>query len=252
MNKKVLITGMSGLIGGLIGKRLMDKGGYDISSLNRRPVADVKNFQADISDLEAIKPAFVDKDIVVHMAAHSGEAAFEELLKSNVIGTYNVFEASRLAGVKRIIFASTGSVIRGFELVSPYDKVASGTYDGPPQSWQMVTHEMFRPSGIYGASKMWGEALARHYSDAYGLSIICVRIGGVPKDNTPRQPRQFSIYLSHSDVTQIIERCIEAPDHVKFDTFLATSNNKWNYRDLDHARDILGFIPEDTADNFPR
>ena len=60
--KKVLITGMSGLIGGLLRRQLEDVGGYELSALNRRRVEGVRSFQADISDLEAIKPAFAAEE----------------------------------------------------------------------------------------------------------------------------------------------------------------------------------------------
>ena len=59
---------------------------------------------------------------------------------------------------------------------------------------------MMRPEGIYGAAKVFGEALGRYYSDAYGLSVLCVRIGRVTRDNKLGAIRDRSIYLSHDDV----------------------------------------------------
>ena len=68
MAKKVLITGMSGLIGGLLKDHLQQAGGYELAALNRRHVEGVTNFQADIADLEAIKPAFEGQGVVVEGA----------------------------------------------------------------------------------------------------------------------------------------------------------------------------------------
>ena len=113
--KKVLITGMSGLIGGLLRRHLEKVGGYELSALNRRPVEGVECFQADIADLEAIKPAFEGLDVVVHLAAYVGSGDWEEHLSANVIGVYNVYEAARLAGVKRVVFASSGATAMGIE-----------------------------------------------------------------------------------------------------------------------------------------
>ena len=118
--KKVLITGMSGLIGGLLRRHLESQGGYELSALNRSLVEGVECFQADIADLEAIKPAFEGKDVVVHLAASLDGNNWESQLSANVIGTYNVYEAARLAGVKRVVFASSGNAIRGFERVPPF------------------------------------------------------------------------------------------------------------------------------------
>ena len=249
--KKVLITGMSGLIGGLLQHHLECLGGYELSALNRRIVEGVECFQADISDLEAIKPAFKGADVVVHLAASLDGDNWESQLSSNVIGVYNVYEAARLAGVKRVVFASSGGAIRGFEFVSPYDAIAAGRYDEVSKDFSMITHDMVRPDRIYGAAKVWGEALGRHFSHAYGLSILCVRIGSVTQGNRPRSPRERAVYLSHRDVVQILQKCIDAPDDLLYDIFLATSDNKWGYRDLEHPRQVLGFEPQDSADAFP-
>ena len=93
---KVLITGMSGLIGGLLRQHLEARGGYELSALNRSALDGVRCFQADVADAEAIKPAFTGQDVVVHLAAYLGSDDWEGQLAGNVIGTYNVFEAARL------------------------------------------------------------------------------------------------------------------------------------------------------------
>ena len=90
MTKKVLVTGMSGLIGGLLKDHLIQVGNYELSALNRSHVEGVTNFQADISDLEAIQPAFEGQDVVVHLAAYLGSQDWEGQHAGNVLGTYNV------------------------------------------------------------------------------------------------------------------------------------------------------------------
>ena len=245
---KVLITGMSGLIGGLLRRRLEEAGGYELSALNRSALDGVTCYQADIADFDAVKSACEGKDVVVHLAAYLGSDDFEGQLRGNIVGTYNVFEAARLAGVKRVVFASSGNTIRGYELVEPYKSIADGDYDNVPEDIPMITHEMIRPQGIYGAAKIFGEALGRYYSDAFDLSVLCVRIGRVTKDNKLGAVRDRSIYLSHDDVAQILHLCVDAPDSLKYDVFLATSNNRWTYRDLEHPRMVLGYEPKDSAD----
>ncbi len=248
--KKVLITGMSGLIGGLLRRHLEGLGRYELSALNRRPIEGVECFQADIADLEAIKPAFAGKDVVVHLAGYVGGEHWEPLLRTNVIGTYNVFEASRLAGVKRVVFASSGNVIRGWDRVPPYDAITAGRYEEVPPTWPKITHDMTWPLGLYGVSKVWGEALGRHFADAYGLSVLCVRIGSVRPEDRPMTVRESATYLGHRDVVQVLERCIEAPEALRYDIFFATSNNRWGYRDLEHTRQVLGYVPQDSAEAF--
>jgi nucleoside-diphosphate-sugar epimerase len=244
----VLVTGLSGLIGGALRTHL-DPARYELRSLGRRAVDGVPSHRADIGDLDAIQPAFAGVDTVVHLAAAVGHPPFETLLRANVVGTYNVFEAARRAGVARVIFASSGAVVSGWERTEPYRALTEGRYEGL-RDWPLITHETpLRPSGLYGASKAWGEALARQYSDAHGLSVICLRIGRVRAEDRPREPREFSVWLSRRDVARMIERCLLAPATLRFDIFFVTSRNRWNYRDIDHARAVVGFEPVDVAED---
>jgi nucleoside-diphosphate-sugar epimerase len=247
--KKVLITGMSGLIGGLLRSRLEQAGGYELTALNRRPVEGVRTVQADISDLDAIKPAFEGQDAVVHLAAELSEN-WAALLATSVVGTYNVYEAARLSGVNRVVFASSGATIRGWGSVAPYEAIQAGRYKDVPDQWPMITHEtMVRPRGLYGASKVWGEALGRHFSDTYGMSVLCVRIGAVPADNRAGDPTAAANFLSHADVAGIMQACIEARPMLQYDVFFATSRNRWGYRDLEHPRRVLGWESQDSAED---
>jgi len=243
----VLVTGMSGLIGGAVRKHLA--GRYELRALNRRPIEGVPCHQADVADLDGIQPAFKGVHAVVHLAASVGtHAPFDEILRANVVGTYNVFEAARRAGVRRVVYASSGATVSGYERDMPYAALAAGRYDDVG-AWTTLTHETpVRPSGVYGASKVWGEALARHYADAHGLSVLCVRIGHVTAEDRPRAPRDFSVWCSQRDIARMIEACLRAPATLRFDVFFAVSNNKWSYRDLDHARRVLGFEPLDAAE----
>ena len=247
---RVVITGMSGLIGGIMRRAL--EGKYELVALNRRQVPGVQCCQADIADLGAIRPAFQGADVVLHLAAVArSEAPWEEVLEHNVIGTYNVFEAARAAGVKRVVFASSGAAISRSELDSPYRELVEGPDKPLPDRWPLVTHESpFRPHGLYGCSKVWGEALGRHYCDQYRLSVICVRIGAVLPEDRPSAARHYSVWCSQRDVAQMLEKCIAAPDQLRYDTFYVVSNNRRNYRDLAHAREVLGYVPQDSADAF--
>jgi nucleoside-diphosphate-sugar epimerase len=248
--KRILITGMSGLIGGIMRQALEPR--YDLVALNRRPAPGVRCVQADIADLQAIRPAFDGVDVVLHLAALArGTGSWEEILHHNVIGTYNVFEAARQAGVQRVVFASSGSVISNHELDSPYGELVQGPDQPLPKQWSPITHlSPVRPQGLYGCSKVWGEALGRWYSDEYGLSVLCVRIGAVRPTDRPTEPRHYSVWCSHRDLVQVLEKCITAPTELRYDLFYAVSNNRRNYRDLVHAREVLGYVPQDSADAF--
>ena len=171
--RKVLVTGMSGRIGRATLKRLGDK--YDFTAMNRNPMEGVRCVTADITDLDAIRPHFDGQDTVVHLAAALGSDAEDDTrdyIERNVWGTYTVFEPARQAGVKRVIFASSGSTIISHTLESPLRELESGEYDKLPPTWPMLTHESpVRPNSIYGVSKVVGGgagALLRGRLRAFG------------------------------------------------------------------------------------
>ncbi len=97
---------------------------------------------------------------------------------------------------------------------------------------------------------MFGETLARFFSDEWDLSMICLRIGRVHLNDRPNEVRDFSVWCSHADIAQMIRRCIDAPEDLKFGIYYVVSDNKWNYRSLDNARRDLGYEPRDTAERF--
>ncbi len=249
--KKILITGMSGLIGGILRSHLETLGGYELTALNRRPVDGVRTIQADIGDLASIRPAFEGQDVVVHLAAHVASEPMEDVVRGNLAGTWNVYEAAREAGVKRVVFASSGDTIRGVDHDPPYSQIIAGDYEAVSRwEWPKVTKDLVRPGTIYGASKVWGEVLGRVYSADYGLSVLCVRIGACPAANRPTTVREKAAWVSHRDVADVLHRCIDAPDDLLYDIFFAVSNNRWNYRDIEHAHRVLGYVPQDSAEDY--
>ena len=251
-SRSVLVTGASGLIGGLVVKNLGHK--YAFSALNRRPVKGIPCTQADIADLDAILPAFEGIETVIHLANYIDDThTWERHLSAGIVGTRNVFEAARLNGVKRVIYGSTGDTQTGYEYDSqlPFGLLAAGKYDQAPDQWKRLTHrDPVRPKSIYGACKVFGEALGRYYSDDYGLSVLCIRLGGVLPDNKPILRRHYPGYLSHADCIQIFDKCLQAPLSLKFDIFNAISNNRYRWRDTAHAREVLGWEPTGRAEDF--
>lgn len=248
--KKVLIMGASGLIGGLVLKNLGHK--YEFSAINRRLVEGIPCLQADISDLDAVLPAFEGIDTVVHLSAYTDDIfEWEGIQRVNIGGTYNVYEAARMKGVKRVIFASTGGVTLGYEGQFPYGEITAAEYDKVPDEWPMVTYEWpVRPDNVFYVSKVFGEALGRHYSDYKGISSLNIRFGGVFPDDKPELRRHYPGYLSHADCVQMVEKCIDAPDDVRFDIFEAISENKWRWRDTSHPKEVIGWKPTGSAEDY--
>ena len=246
----VIVTGLSGLIGRAFLRHEGDA--YEVRGLNRRPVDGVPTHQADIGSLEAIAPAFTGADTVVHLAAAVGSSVpFEVLLRDNMAGTYNVFESARRAGVRRIVYASSGNTVTAWEREMPYRALVDGHYEElGGQSWPRVTPtEPARPGSLYGCSKLWGEILGRYYADVHGLSVICLRIGNTSARDHPTGSREFAVWCSQRDAARGIARAIDAPASVRYDICFITSDNRWGYRDLAHSREVLGYVPQDRAED---
>ena len=262
--RKVLVTGVYGLIAGAIYNRFKAQPTrYDVYALARRrhlsdrapeamtlDIPEEKFFLADLSDLEAVRRAVEGMDVVVQMAADPRpEASWENILSSNVIGAYNVFEACRLAGVKRIIYASSVMATWGYQIDEPYKAIQECRFEDVPAVIPIVAHtDPTRPTELYSASKVWGEALARIYSDQHGISCICLRIGWVNAEDRAWKPELGAVWSSQRDIVQLVERCVDAPDDLRFDIFYGLSNNRYRWADIEHPREVVGYVPQDRAE----
>ena len=247
--RKVLVTGASGLIGGLVLENLGHK--YEFSALNRRKVEGVPSTQASIADFDAMLPAFEGVDAVLHLAAHTAGNDWEQQLNVDIGGTYNVYEAARLNGVKRVVYASSGGAMLGYETESPYFEIVAAQYDKIPDTWPMITHEWpARPNDLVYVAKVCGEVIGRYFSDRYGISSINIRVGAVLAEDRPVLRRHYPGYLSHADCVQMIDRCLSAPATVRYDIFDAISDNKYRWRDTSHATEVLGYAPQGSAENY--
>lgn len=266
MIQKVLVTGVNGLIGGQVYSSLSDQSNcFDVFGLDRSVLPSVRVspspkagfekgrfFQVDLTDFESLLALCQGMDVVVHLAANPDpDAPWEDLLRSNIIGTYHVFEACRLAGVSRVVYASSGQAILGYRLEEPYKTLAEGLLDNVPQPFVKVDHTMpTRALNAYGCSKVWGEGLARSYADSHGLSCLCIRFGWVIADDALPYPEGRDVWCSRADAVQMVERCVTAPESLRFDIFHAFSRSDYLWKDISHAQDVLGYIPLDSVDAF--
>ncbi len=263
---RVLVTGAYGLVGNVIYRKLAQSpAAYDVYGLARRQqpsdrlpqgelcaIPSGRLFIANLTDMAALQKAVQGMDVVVHMAADPHkEAAWPSILDNNVIGAYNVFEACRLAGVRRVVYASSLQVIFGYRLDEPYTSLMEGRFDqAPPGSFSRISHtQPARPINLYGASKLWGEALAHVYAYRDGLSCLCLRIGWVLADEPPDDLSYPAHWCSKRDVAQLVELCINAPASLRFDVFYALSESVYNFADIQHARDVLGYAPQDKTES---
>ncbi len=237
---RVLITGAAGDIGGRL-RRLLT-GAYPVLRLSDiEPIADSAPDSApdsaaaeeidrtDLTDLEAVTELCRGVDGIVHLGGFAQESSWEVILKSNIIGTYNLFEAARRQGVKRAIFASSNHAV-GF-----YRRDQTIGPDVTPL-----------PDSHYGVSKAFGESLGALYSHKHGLEVLCIRIGNV--NDRPIDKRRLSIWISPRDLAQLVRIGLDHPD-LGFKIVYGASDNARGWWDNSIASD-LGYRPQDRAEDF--
>jgi hypothetical protein len=237
VRERILVTGPGGRVGTEIVPLLREHFALRLfDSQKLKPGGDDEIIVGDIQDFEALRRACDGVHAMIHLAAISDEADFHsKLLPVNIAGTYNAFEAARQAGLKKVIYASTGQVILN------YGRETHVTTDMPP-----------RPSTVYACTKLFGEALARWFSETHGMSMICIRLCYFRAYDDPllRIPGHGvqNDWCSPRDFTQLLVKSIQS--NLPFGIFFGISNNRKCHWSLDNARELLGYEPQDNAADY--
>ena len=251
---KVLVTGASGRVGVPFCKAYRDY--YSLRLMFHKKVMDALPGEvvvsADITDLNSVIRAMDGVEAVVHLAADPKvEAPWDSVLSLNIVGTYNIFEAARKVGVKKVVYASSNHAC-GFS-VKELDQVGP---DAP-----------IRPDSLYGVSKVFGEALGRYYADNFSLSVICLRIGSCPGLEDPSSyvkpfisgerlhitytgEKLAGMWISNRDMAQLIYRSLESD--LKFGIFYGVSDSDHKIFDVSETMEKLGYRPQDRVEDYLR
>lgn len=168
-------------------------------------------------------------DAIVHMGGIAGEAHFAAILQSNLIGTFNLYHAALVHGVKRVVLASTNHVA-GY---TPWGETI--TPDAP-----------MRPDSLYGISKGYGELLSRYYFDHYGIETVCLRIGTCHE--RPRSRRSLAMWLSYGDLIELVRCALTARDvgHLVVWGMSRNPDSVWD----NTAAERIGYRPRDDAEDY--
>jgi uronate dehydrogenase len=228
--KTLLITGAAGDVGAHMRRELA--GRYRLVLSDRRPLKPGKgeNFiRADLAKMADALKITKGVDAILHLGGYSVEGPWDAILQANIVGCYNLFEAARRNGVKRLLFASSNH--------------AAGFY---PRD-QVIDHRVYpKPDGRYGVSKVFGEALGSLYADKYGMEVFCMRIGNV--NTAPIDKRRLSLLFTPRDMAQLVAIGIEHPD-IRFEIVYGVSGNERSWYDNSNAV-RLGYRPLDDAEAF--
>ncbi|MCW8129653.1 MAG: NAD(P)-dependent oxidoreductase [Planctomycetota bacterium] len=233
----VLLTGSGGRIGKHVVPALRQF--WDLRTMDHRPVDwDPEARVCGLDSIPQLTELMSGCQAVLHLAATSDEAPFvEQLVPNNVVGLFNVFEAARAAGVKRMVFASTCQAVLG-----------GGRRDHPIRA-----EEPHRPVTLYGVTKAMGEVMGRYYHDKHGLEFIAIRIGWFQpyeSDLIRKKGGARTIWLSPRDAVKLFRCSVEKPG-VGYAVVHGTSITEKEVLGLQEAREILGYEPEDDVRTIP-
>jgi hypothetical protein len=233
----ILVTGSAGRIGRAVVAALKGRGcvvrGFDLVPT---PGVD-ESMVGNLTDAQAVRRAVEDVEVVIHLAATPDDDDFmTRLLPNNFVGVYHVLESARLAGVRRLVLASSGQVAWHQRERGPWP---IGVNDPPtPRFW-------------YAAGKLFLEGAGRALAEGYGMSVIVARLGWCPR--TPEHVQELAatpwgpdVYLSPNDAGRFFACAALAPADVRFAIVYATSRplHTLTY-DLEPARQLLGYEPQD-------
>jgi uronate dehydrogenase len=225
--KTVLITGAAGDIGAHLRRELA--GRYRLRLSDKRTLKAANFVKADVSRMTDALRITKGVDAIVHLGGYSVEGAWPAILQANIVGCYNVFEAARRNGVKRIVF--------------PTSNHAVGFY----RRDRTIDHRVYpKPDSRYGVSKVFGEALGSLYADKYGLEFLMIRIGNV--NPAPIDKRRLSIWCSPRDIAQLVSIGIDHPG-IRFEIVYGVSGNQRSWYDNSNAV-RLGYRPQDDSETY--
>ena len=230
--QRLLLTGAAGGLGRELRTRLKEY----CTTLRLSDIADLdsevpgeKLRPARLEDASAMLPLLEGVDAVVHLGGVSTEQPLDPILQANIVGAYNLYEAVRKQGVKRVVFSSSNHV--------------TGFYR---QDEVVGLRDPARPDGLYGLSKAFGEDLSRFYFDRYGIETVCLRIGSSFPE--PRNRRMLATWMSYDDLERLVVASLTAPV-VGHSIIYGMGDNTTTWWDNILARHI-GYRPQDSSEPF--
>ncbi len=230
----LLLTGAAGTLGRLLAEPLRMRCRQLVISDLAGPLATLapphgaQAVACDLSAAAAARDLLRGVDAVVHLGGVSVEGPFEPILEANIRGTFNLYDAARRAGTRRIVYASSNHV--------------TGCH---PVGAQLDPADETRPDGHYGLSKLFGEGVARMHHDRYGIESVCLRIGTATPE--PADRRALSTWISPRDLIALVIASLEAPQ-VGCLIAYGLSDNPRRWWNCDEAWARLGFRPQDSAE----
>ncbi len=230
--RPILVTGAAGKLARYLRPRLIERYGRLRLSDHRDPgpiAAEEETANGELADFDAVHRAVAGCRAILHFGACIIEERWDVIHSSNVVGTYNVFEAARRCGVKRIVYASSVHAV-GYH----------------PVTERLDARSEHRADSFYGVSKVFAESLACMYAHKADMDIACLRIGSALPE--PTEPRHLSTWLSYPDLFRLVSACLDAPT-LGYTIMYGASANTRSWWDNSRAPHVA-YVPQDDAELY--
>ncbi len=248
--KKVLITGAAGRLGRIATAALSEQ--CELTLVDVLACPDESGFRrldlardgADFCRLAA------GHEVIIHLAY----VEETEDTAANMLMVKTVFRAALASRPRpRVVLASSTHAVGGHYDwgQEPYRAIAAGSAGAAELAAAQITIEhCLWPNSVYGACKGYMELLGRFYADR-GVQVLAVRFGGVREDDQFEPEAGYrSFWLSRRDCERLFQEAVEAEISAGFSVVFAVSANRWRIHDLEPARQLLGWEPEDAAERI--
>ena len=230
--KKLVLTGAAGRLGSYLREPLSELCDNLVSTDLVEEIGSTYSgetyIKADLANFDEVNALMDGAEMIVHFGALSDEDTFDEILSSNIIGAYNVWEAAARNHVNRVIYASSIHAV--------------GMY---PKNEYIGINVPHRPDTFYGLAKCFAEDLASLYWDKKQVEAVCLRILSCAKVTSSRA---LGSWLSYDDLILLVKRAIDAPT-TGFSIIYGVSNNDRTPVDNSEAS-FLGYKPKDNAEQY--
>jgi nucleoside-diphosphate-sugar epimerase len=244
VSERVVVTGGSGRIGRYVVRELRDR--YDVVNADLGPGEDDGAFaRCDVMDLDSVRSVMQDARAVCHLAGldYDVQAAGEDFVRVNTVGTWNVLQAAAEAGASKAVLASSSSAYGLFDRAP----------DWRPRYLPVDEAHPYRPYEGYSLSKLVVEEMGRTWSRSHGLSVICMQPLHVAGPESAELYRAhlaaapadwLHTYVAVQDVARAFSLAVDLIGR-PFDTFLlGAADTPLDEPTLDWYARALGPVPE--------
>jgi uronate dehydrogenase len=231
---RILITGAAGFIGRKLTRALVRE--HELRLGDIRPIGgDARFVPCDVTRPDQVHSAMQGIDAVIHLAIAAGhEGTYEDdqfnqlRFDVNVTGTWNVLDAARRTGVRRVVHTSSLMVVWGY----------------PHPEW-VLGDAVARPVGTYAQTKHLAEVLCEHVSRTGNLSIVCLRIAKPIDLDDPRWKQRplRPQWVAFPDLVEAYRLALAAQIE-KFEIVTIVGDSSQRRWDLSKAERLLGYRPK--------